>query len=126
MRATHLFLTESEILGIREYVPTALAGVPLLIVEENADGAPTAFTGIDGDKLEMLFVADGQRGRGVGKRLLKHGVAACGVKKLDVNEQNPGARGFYEHLGFVVRGRSELDEQGNPYPILHMELAIPR
>lgn len=122
VRATHLFLSESEILGIREYVPAALAGVPLLIVEKNADGEPAAFMGIDGDKLEMLFVADGQRGRGIGKQLLRRGIAVYGVKRLDVNEQNPEARGFYEHLGFTVRGRSELDGQGNPYPILHMEL----
>ena len=41
--------------------------------------------------------------------------------ELFVNEQNPQARGFYEHMGFAVRERSELDEQGNPYPILFME-----
>lgn len=32
------------------------------------------------------------------------------------------ARDFYEHLGFKVYKRSELDEQGNPYPILYMKL----
>lgn len=40
-----------------------------------------------------------------------------GVNELVVNEQNPQTRGFYEHMGFAVRERSELDEQGNPYPI---------
>ncbi len=122
VRATHLFLSDAEVLSIREYVPAAIVGVPLLVVEENACGEPVAFMGVNEDKLEMLFVADGQRGRGIGKQLLQHGIAIFGVNKLDVNEQNPEARGFYEHLGFAVHERSEFDEQGNPYPILHMEL----
>ncbi|MNC71507.1 putative N-acetyltransferase YjaB [compost metagenome] len=44
------------------------------------------------------------------------------VKSLDVNEQNPQALGFYEHMGFEVYERSEFDEQGNHFPILHMRL----
>ena len=42
------------------------------------------------------------------------------VERLTVNEQNPQARGFYEHMGFHVYKRTELDEQGNPYPLLYM------
>lgn len=44
------------------------------------------------------------------------------IDELVVNEQNPNAKGFYEHLGFRVYKRSETDEQGNSYPILYMEL----
>ncbi len=123
VRTTHLFLSDAEVLSIRECVPEAINGVPLLIIEENANGAPVAFMGIDGDKLEMLFVAQEERGNGIGKKLLQHGMDAHGVTKLDVNEQNSQGRGFYEHMGFAVRSRSEIDDQGNPYPILHMELA---
>ena len=43
------------------------------------------------------------------------------IKELAVNEQNPLARGFYEHMGFEVYKRTELDEQGNPYPLLYMK-----
>ena len=32
------------------------------------------------------------------------------VNELAVNEQNPNAKGFYEHLGFKVYKRSETDE----------------
>ena len=42
------------------------------------------------------------------------------VTEVCVNEQNSGARGFYEHMGFEVYQRDELDGQGNPFPILHM------
>ena len=72
--------------------------------------------GIDGRKLEMLFLAP------EGRMLLEYGITEYGVKELTVNEQNPQAKGFYEHMGFRVRERSEIDEQGNPYPILFMEL----
>ena len=78
--------------------------------------------GIDGRKLEMLFLAPEERGRGLGRKLLEYGITEYGVKELTVNEQNPQAKGFYEHMGFQVRERSEIDEQGNPYPILFMEL----
>lgn len=41
--------------------------------------------------------------------------------EVAVNEQNPLARGFYEHMGFRPYKRTELDEQGNPYPLLYMK-----
>ena len=45
------------------------------------------------------------------------------VNDLTVNEQNPLAKGFYEHMGFEVYKRTDQDEQGNPYPLLYMKLA---
>lgn len=45
-----------------------------------------------------------------------------GVNDLAVNEDNPQAKGFYEHIGFKVYQRNELDDQGNPYPVLYMRL----
>lgn len=40
-----------------------------------------------------------------------------------MNEQNPLALGFYEQAGFRVAGRSERDEAGRPFPILHLTCA---
>ena len=122
VRATHLFLSGEEIEEIKKFVPTALTAVPHLIVEMDTEGTPVAFMGIDDRKLEMLFIAPKERGKGLGRKLLEHGIEKYSVKELVVNEQNPQARGFYEHMGFQVRERSELDEQGNPYPILFMEI----
>ena len=53
---------------------------------------------------------------------LNYDLKTYSVNELTINEQNPQARGFYEHFGFEVYKRSELDEQGNPYPILYMKL----
>ena len=123
VRATHLFLTESEILRIRDYVPQALNGVAhLVIAEEN--GSPVAFIGVADGCLEMLFVEAGHRGRGYGKALLQCGIEQYGVDSLTVNEQNPQAVGFYTHMGFETVRRSETDEQGGPYPILYMKRTV--
>lgn len=38
-----------------------------------------------------------------------------------MDEQNPLAKGFYEHVGFQVYQRTGHDKQGNPYPLLYMK-----
>lgn len=121
VRATHLFLSDNEIEDIKEYVPQALSGVPVLVVAENENGNLMGFMGIADQMLEMLFVSDEYRGQGTGKQLLQYGIENYGVNELAVNEQNPLAKGFYEHMGFEVYKRTELDEQGNPYPLLYMK-----
>jgi len=103
-------------------VPQALKEVPHLIVVEN-DKVPIGFMGITDQYLEMLFISPERRGQGIGKDLLQYGISEYSVNKLAVNEQNPQAKGFYEHMGFEVYKRTELDEQGNPYPILYMKLS---
>ena len=121
VKATHLFLSEDEINHIREYVPEALKSVPVLVAAENEDGRPFGFMGIADQMLEMLFISNGNRGHGVGTQLLQYGIKNYSVNRLAVNEQNPLAKGFYEHLGFEVYKRTEFDEQGNPYPLLYMK-----
>ncbi len=120
VRATHLFLSEEEIARIRQYVPQALEEVSVLVIAQNDEGRPNGFMGIAGQYLEMLFVADEERGKGIGKDLLLYGMNTYGVNDLSVNEQNPQAEGFYEHMGFTVYKRTECDEQGDPYPLLYM------
>ena len=122
VRATHLFLSAGEVAEIRAYVPQVLRAVAHLIVVRRADGTPAGFMGIDGEKLEMLFLAPEERGRGLGRALVRYGAERFGIREVTVNEQNPQARGFYERMGFRVCQRSELDEQGRPYPILKMRL----
>ncbi|TCD53986.1 GNAT family N-acetyltransferase [Alloscardovia theropitheci] len=121
-RATHTFVPEPEILRIKQYIPEALRDVPELIIAQDELGNPLGFMGIDGTHLEMLFIDPQNRGRGIGKQLLEYGIKAHGVHDLTVNEQNPQAVGFYEHLGFVTYKRSDVDEYGDPFPILYMRL----
>lgn len=122
VKETHLFLSDIEIENIKKYVPEALANVPHLIIALNENNHPVAFMGIAEDMLEVLFITPEERGKGLGKALLRYGIEKYGVKQLTVNEQNPAAKGFYEYLGFEVYKRTDCDEQGNPYPILYMRL----
>lgn len=121
VRTTHLFLSDAEILQIKEYVPQALAEILVLVVVYNDEEQAVAFMGIDGYKLEMLFVDDAKRGQGIGRQLVELGFAKYAVDEVTVNEQNPQAQKFYERLGFTIYKRSELDEQGQPYPLLYMK-----
>lgn len=121
VKATHLFLSADEINKIKQYVPQALNNVPVLVVAQNEKEIPVGFMGISGQKLEILFIANENRGQGIGKLLLQTGIKNYAINELAVNEQNPLAKGFYEHMGFMVYKRTKQDEQGNPYPLLYMK-----
>lgn len=121
VKATHLFLSEIEIENIKKYVPQALKEIPYLIIIENENQIPVGFMGIVEQHLEMLFISHEERDKGLGKKLLEYGIEKYSINDLAVNEQNPLAKGFYEHMGFEVYKRTEYDEQDNPYPLLYMK-----
>lgn len=119
--ATHLFLSDTEIKRIKEYVPQALWEVKHLIVVEITPEEPIAFMGIENQRLEMLFLSPAERGKGIGKFLIQYGIRNYKIQEVTVNEQNPQAVGFYEHMGFATYKRTDFDEEGNPYPLLYMK-----
>lgn len=123
VKVTHTFLTKEEIQNIKQYVPQAVEHVPHLCIALSKQGELLGFIGVADQRLEMLFIQVNARGQGIGKQLLRHAIKNCDVKELTVNEQNPQAIGFYEHLGFVTYKRIKLDEEGQPYPLLYMKLA---
>jgi len=122
VRATHAFLPEEDILYFRPLILEKYLDAVDLRGARDDDGRIAGFLGVADDKLEMLFLAPERRGQGLGRLLLEVAVREMGVTKVDVNEQNPGAVGFYAHCGFRVVSRDPLDGLGKPYPILHMEL----
>ena len=119
VRATHDFLPAGEVERIGQMVPQAIAGVPTLLVCQSGD-EPVGFLGMDGAFIEMLFVSSACRGQGIGRRLLECAIADHGATEVSVNEQNPQAVGFYEHMGFATYRRTETDGEGAPYPLLFM------
>ena len=120
VRATHGFLREGDVEYLRPFVRQALKEVPVLLCAEEA-GKPAAFLGMEGNSIEMLFVAAELRGKGIGSALMREALTrnAC---RVDVNEQNPLALGFYQKFGFEITARDDMDGLGLPYPILHCEL----
>ena len=125
VRATHNFLPESYISLLKDLVRTRYLDAVMLIGAKDARQHITGFAGIAAGKIEMLFIVPAHRGQGLGKQLLRYAMEHLNADELDVNEQNPQAVGFYQHLGFVVTDRSRLDGGGRPFPILHMQLATP-
>ena len=102
VKATHLFLSEEEIENIKNYVPQAIQEIPYLIIAVNEHQVPVGFMGIAEQHLEMLFISDEERGKGLGRELLTFGIEKYSVNDLAVNEQSPLAKGFYEYMGFKV------------------------
>jgi putative acetyltransferase len=127
VRATHDFLTEADIVSLRPKVGDALRDdeLDLWVLVDSAD-APVGFIGLVADDISALFLDPAERGRGAGRRLVAHAQMLRGRElTVDVNEQNPAARGFYEALGFQVVRRSPVDEDGRPFPLLHLRRAAP-
>ncbi|WP_336778562.1 GNAT family N-acetyltransferase [Pantoea sp. USHLN256] len=120
VRATHDFLQEADILALRPQVRMHYLPMVELRVYRDEQHTIVGFLGVAENRLEMLFVAPQAFGQGVGTQLLRYATQHLGVNELDVNEQNPQALGFYQRQGFVIMGRSPLDGQGNPFPLLHL------
>lgn len=121
VRATHHFLTEAQILQIRQQIIqySYFDQVQLFHVEHQQQ--ILGFMGIADSKLEMLFISSAAFRQGIGSQLLQYALQ-LGVTEVDVNEQNPDATAFYLKHGFEMISRSETDSEDNPYPILHLQL----
>ncbi|MFV0582432.1 MAG: GNAT family N-acetyltransferase [Parabacteroides gordonii] len=117
---THDFLKEEDFLYYKKQLPVYFQYVTLVGFEQ--EGILAGFMGIAEENLEMLFVDNDYRGTGIGKKLIAYATANLHVTKVDVNEQNTQAVGFYKYMGFNIVRRSELDGEGKEYPILHMQL----
>ncbi|WP_456062131.1 acetyltransferase [Croceibacterium mercuriale] len=117
--ATHDFLQPADRLAIEREVVGSLPSAPLWISVDAEDRA-MGFMLLDGAHMEALFVDPLHAGRGVGRALVDHAIASCGVLTTDVNEQNVRAMGFYRYLGFAPTGRSPVDGQDRPYPLVHL------
>ena len=122
VRATHHFLTDADIIELRPHVADALesGAVDWWVLVPPSD-IPVGFLGFVNPTVEALFIDPDHFRRGAGRQLLAHAEAlATEPLAVDVNEQNPEAVRFYEALGFRVIGRSPVDSEGRPFPLLHL------
>ena len=122
VRATHDFLPEREIESLKPLILEQYFDAVALTCATTENGDILGFCGVHDGNIEMLFVSPASMKQGIGKILTQHAIAHQQATKVDVNEQNPAALGFYQRMEFAVTGRSELDSQGNPYPLLHLQL----
>ena len=120
VRASHHFLTEADIVRLTPQAEGALLHIGTLWVMED-DRRFVGFMGVQERKIEMLFLHPDYFRKGLGKELVRRAFDELDVEFVDVNEQNPDARKFYERMGFSVFRRNECDGEGNPFPILEMK-----
>ena len=120
VRASHHFLTEMDIVRLTPQAEGALQYIETLWVVEDAQ-RPAGFMGVQERKIEMLFLHPDYFRKGLGKELVQRAFDKLDVEFVDVNEQNPDAKMFYEQMGFNVFKRNERDSEGNPFPILEMK-----
>ena len=116
--ATHHFLAPADRAAIEPLVAHYVRTAPLLVAWRASD--PVGFMGVSDHNIDSLFLAPDARGRGIGRALAERVARPTTVA---VNEQNEAAVGFYRRMGFERTGRSELDEDGRPYPLLYMRRA---
>jgi putative acetyltransferase len=122
VRQTHTFLKEEDIQFYHDIVRNGALREVEIWMNWNESKGTTGFIGLEGSKIEMLFVDPERHGQGIGSQLIQYARKIKGTHlKVDVNEQNEKAYAFYKHLGFVQTGRSELDGSGRAFPLLHME-----
>jgi putative acetyltransferase len=120
VKATHHFLKPEDFEYYKKRIPDFFSRVNLHVIRSGK--TIEAFMGVSGDHLEMLFVSADSIGKGYGKSLLLYAIDVLNVEKVDVNEQNTRAIGFYEKFGFKVTDRSGKDSAGKNYPVLHLSL----
>jgi putative acetyltransferase len=119
--ATHLFLSPADRQELDHLVAGFLPEAQMWIAEDA--GRALGFLIMDESMIEALFVDPAVHGRGVGTALLQHALSLAPDARVDANEQATNALPFYESRGFVRTGRSETDQQGRPYPLVHLQYA---
>ncbi|NMO93758.1 acetyltransferase [Actinomycetospora sp. TBRC 11914] len=124
VEATHHFLGAAQVDELEPQTRAELARAAIRVAV-GPDGALAGFLAGTGGAVDGLFVDPAVHGRGVGTALLDDAAARHAVLTLDVNEQNPAARDWYARRGFVQTGRSETDDDGRPYPLLHLRRVTP-
>ena len=117
---THDFLSKADHAAIARLVREQYLPSADLDVAVDGQDRPLAFMGMTGREIDALFVHASARGKGVGRALVELAMSRYPALTTEVNEQNLQGIGFWTHVGFRPTGRSELDGQGRPYPLVRM------
>ena len=108
-QSAHAFLGDKYWLEHFGFVREALPCAEVYVYEDDSGGAPLAFLGMNGQYIEGLFVREGFRSQGLGKKLLDHAKRLRRKLVLRAYEKNPRAVRFYQREGFGVHS-AEIEE----------------
>lgn len=85
------------------------------------NGQVVGFVGVDGNEVTWLYVAPEEFGQGVGRQLLKAGLAAIkGLARVHVLAANKRALGLYGSEGFSIVRYIETEKNGYPCTVVEM------
>ena len=126
VRASHFFLTDSDIVEIKEEAKGAFEFLQNILVAKVGEDF-TGFIGVSEKTIEMLFANPKFFNLGLGKRLILEATNRFFDKQneilVDCNEQNERGLEFYKKLGFKQVSRSEKDPSGRDFAIIHFSIA---
>lgn len=109
-------IREQQALVEEQYLPNAETWVACHM------GQPVGFISLLDHFIGGLFVACGQQGHGIGRKLVGHALSLKGELSLEVYTANQQAHRFYRSLGFRELSRRPSDDQGLPFENAHMHL----
>ena len=116
---SHDFLAQADREAIAQEVAGFLPQAPLVLAVDAADRPLGYMLLCEGHK-EALYNDPASKGQAVGTQQVRWALRRHPQLTTDVNAQNLQAMAFYRALGFVETGRSPLDGQGRPYPLVHL------
>ena len=100
------------------YLPKAETWVACL------DETPVGFIGLIDTFIGGLFFSPAHQGMGIGAALLANAFRLKGDLSLTVYGQNKEAQRFYRRHGFHNVSHHPVDDDGLPFPIIHMKSRI--
>ena len=122
------FTPGADAASLERYGPTGLGLFEAVIARRDSAAvglclytyAFSGWRGRPGVFIEDLYVAETERGSGLGRALLAAVIAreapkGCSFMKLHVDKANAGAQAFYARLGFVPEAHDDtltLEEEG--------------
>lgn len=121
VRATHHFLTQTDIDTIKKELQVFLPEVELVLAVMTETDTIVGFGSVGDKCLTMLFLDKSAIGKGIGSRFFDYLLTRYPFTRLEVNKDNPQALAFYLRKGFRVVAEKLTDDEGRPFPILVME-----
>jgi putative acetyltransferase len=119
-RSSHAFMDDEDFSSGRPYVRDLL--LPSMDVWMALDGdEPVAFVGARDAHVELLYVAPGHQGQGLGRTLLAHVAGGHGPSSVQVYADNATGMAFYAAQGFRETRRHPTDGAGRPFAVAHLE-----
>jgi len=103
----HYFIPAQYWKGNLEFVKELLLQATVYVYED--DQEIQGFIGLNGERIEGIFVSDAVQSRGIGKILLNYAKDTRNKLRLNVYQKNTLAISFYRREGFEIQ-YSSLDE----------------